>query len=75
MTDNVLDVTLEEGGGTLYVSLEEGGGTKDYRYLASKPKINSVELIGDKTAEDLMLQGTMEAIAEHDIDILMYGGE
>ena len=74
MTDNVLDVTLEEGGGTLSVSMEEGGGTKDYRYLANKPKINSVELIGDKTAEDLRLQGSMEAIAKHDIDILMYGG-
>ena len=74
MTDNVLDVTLEESGHTLSVSMEEGGGTKDYRYLANKPKINSVELIGDKTAEDLKLQGSMEAIAEHDIDILMYGG-
>lgn len=74
MTDNVLDVTLEESGHTLSVSMEEGGGTKDYRYLVNKPKINSVELIGDKTAEDLRLQGSMEAIAEHDIDILMYGG-
>lgn len=74
MTDNVLDVTLEESGHTLSVSMEEGGGTKDYRYLANKPKINSVELIGDKSAEDLRLQGSMEAIAEHDIDILMYGG-
>lgn len=74
MTDNVLDVTLEESVHTLSVSMEEGGGTKDYRYLANKPKINSVELIGDKTAEDLRLQGSMEAIAEHDIDILMYGG-
>lgn len=74
MTDNVLDVTLEESAHTLSVSMEEGGGTKDYRYLANKPKINSVELIGDKTAEDLRLQGSMEAIAEHDIDILMYGG-
>lgn len=74
MTDNVLDVTLEESGHTLSVSMEEGGGTKDYRYLANKPKINSVELIGDKTAEDLRLQGSMEAIAEHDIDIFMYGG-
>ena len=74
MTDNVLDVTLEESAHTLSVSIEEGGGTKDYRYLANKPKINSVELIGDKTAEDLRLQGSMEAIAEHDIDILMYGG-
>lgn len=72
--ENVLDVTLEESGHTLSVSIEEGGGTKDYRYLANKPKINSVELIGDKTAEDLRLQGSMEAIAEHDIDILMYGG-
>ena len=74
MTDTVLDVTLEESGHTLSVSMEEGGGTKDYRYLANKPKINSVELIGDKTAEDLRLQGSMEAITEHDIDILMYGG-
>lgn len=75
MTDNVLDVTLEEGGGTLSVSLEEGGGTKDYRYLANKPMINSVELIGDKSGSDLNLQDKMDRVTEHDIDIMMFGDE
>lgn len=36
------------GGGT-------GGGTTDYEELDSKPKINGVELLGDKTASDLLL--------------------
>ena len=73
MTDNVLDVTLEESAHTLSVSIEEGGGTKDYRYLANKPKINSVELVGDKTGDDLKLQDHMDRITEHDIDVIMYG--
>ena len=68
-------MTLEEGGGTLSVSLEEGGGTKDYRYLANKPMINSVELIGDKSGSDLNLQDKMDRVTEHDIDIMMFGDE
>lgn len=30
-----------------------GGGTKDYNHLENKPKINNVELVGDKTLEQL----------------------
>ena len=70
-----LDVTLEEGGGTLSVSLSEGGGTTDYMFLANKPKINSVELIGDKSGSDLNLQDKMDRVTEHDIDIMMFGDE
>lgn len=29
------------------------GGTKDYNKLSNKPKINGVELIGDRSFEDL----------------------
>lgn len=38
-----------EGGG--------GGGTSDYSQLENKPKINSVELDGNKTSADLGLVG------------------
>ena len=34
-----------------------GGGTSDYSQLSNKPKINSIELSGKKTANDLELLG------------------
>ena len=40
---------LEAGGG--------GGGTTDYRDLDHKPSINGVTLVGNKTGEELDLQG------------------
>lgn len=38
------------------VPIEGGGGTSDYRALTNKPKINSVELSGDKTLDNLGIQ-------------------
>lgn len=35
---------------------EEGGGTSDYDDLENKPKINSIELIGNKTLDELNIQ-------------------
>ena len=29
------------------------GGTKDYNHLSNKPKVNGVELVGDKSFPDL----------------------
>lgn len=64
---------------SLQVSLKEtasgGFGTSNYEKLKNKPSINSVELIGNKTSDDLKLQGKIESITAHDIDVLMYGGE
>ena len=58
------------------ISNTSGGfGTNNYEKLKNKPSINSVELLGNKTSDDLKLQSKMESITAHDIDILMYGGE
>lgn len=73
-----ISVSLRESN-SLQVSLKEiasnGFGTSNYEKLKNKPSINSVELIGNKTSDDLKLQGKMESITAHDIDVLMYGGE
>ena len=47
-----LDKIVENGGGG-------GGGTSDYTQLSNKPKINNVELDGNKTSSDLGLQDTV----------------
>ena len=75
----LLQVHIVENGsinisGTEYI----GGnvaGTMNYEELRNKPKINSKELIGDKTGKDLNLQDKMDRITEHDIDIMMFGDE
>lgn len=38
---------------TLTLGLERSTGTNNYESLVNKPSINSVELIGDKSFEDL----------------------
>lgn len=43
-----------EGGG--------GGGTKNYEALENKPKINGVELIGDKSESDLNIHGMTASV-------------
>lgn len=47
----------------------------NYEDLKNKPKINSKELIGDKSGSDLNLQEKMDLMTEHDIDIMMFGEE
>lgn len=44
-----------EGGG--------GGGTTNYNDLSNKPKINNVELSGNKSSSDLGLQDTISDLA------------
>lgn len=46
-----------------------GGGTSDYEELENKPEINGVELIGDKTANEL---GLMPLSDLGDVDISLY---
>ena len=46
-------VTFEESG---------TGGTDNYNYLNNKPKINDVELKGNKTSKQLGLQEEMESL-------------
>jgi hypothetical protein len=40
-----------------------GGGTTDYTDLENKPKINNVELSGNKSSSDLGLQDTISDLA------------
>lgn len=48
------NITLEQEGSTLTInSTGGGGGTGDYNDLSNKPKINNVELSGNKTTSDL----------------------
>lgn len=44
-----------------------GGGTNDYEELENKPAINGVELIGDKSTEDLHL-GLVKDLGSFDIE-------
>lgn len=51
------------------------GGTTNYKSLSNKPKINGVELVGDKTTEDLGIQSNLIAgdnieIKENKISVL-----
>ena len=41
------------------INIEGGSGTSDYAQSSNKPKINNVELNGNKTSSDLSLQGTL----------------
>ena len=50
------NITLSQSGSTLEISATGGsGGTSDYTDLTNKPKINNVELSGNKTTSDLGL--------------------
>lgn len=53
-----LKEVIEEGGG--------GGGTTDYEHLSNKPKINNVELTGNKTSQDLDIRGGVVATYENE---------
>ena len=55
-------VTFEEGG---------TGGTDNYNYLNNKPKINDVELKGNKTSKQLGLQEEMESLTNLEIEEIL----
>lgn len=46
----------------------------DYLSLFNLPSINEVTLAGDKSGSDLGLQDEMDALAEADIDRILFGG-
>ena len=48
-------------------------GAKTYSELPDKPMIEGVTLEGNKTADDLKLQRTIEIASEHDIDDMFWG--
>lgn len=52
-----------------------GGGTDDYEKITNKPRINGIELIGDKSGNDLLLQDKIEEMSDADIDDMIFGGD
>lgn len=48
--------------------------TDDYADLHNKPRINNVELLGDKTSSQLKLQHQMDELTAADIDDILFGG-
>lgn len=54
------NIYLEKNGNDviIYSTGGGGGGTTNYHYLNNKPKINGVELDGNKTSEELGITGT-----------------
>lgn len=49
------------------ISPPQSGGTTNYNYLQNKPKINNVELIDNKSLEDLGIQEN-EALSNLEIE-------
>ncbi len=45
-----------------------GGGSSDYSKLANKPSINNVELVGNKSAEDLGIYGNVFTFTTDPVD-------
>ena len=58
--DQVIDLEMNE--------VTETGGTKNYNDLNNKPKIEGVELIGDKTFEELNLSSLTNTEIEDLLD-------
>ena len=55
------------------VTIEEGaiGGTDNYNYLNNKPKINDIELKGNKTTKQLGLQEEMDSLTNMEIEEIL----
>ena len=54
-------LTLDNASTVLSIDFLGGGGTSDYEELDNKPKINNVELVGNKTSSDLGIQSEITA--------------
>lgn len=64
--------TLEEDSEEELTTLQEDvGGTDDYNNLKNRPKINNVELVGNKTSKDLRIQDEMESLTNMDIEEIL----
>ena len=50
------NITLDQEGNILTINSTASGGTSDYTDLTNKPKINNVELAGNKSLNDLGIQ-------------------
>lgn len=53
-TDSSIDTDIQTSDGEIDTDIElSTNGTNDYNDLVNKPSINGIELIGDKTPEEL----------------------
>ena len=67
-TDSSIDTDIQTSDGEIDTDIEiSTGGTNDYNDLINKPSIEGVELVGDKTLEEL----GVEALTPQEIDALL----
>ena len=67
-TDSSIDTDIQTSDGEIDTDIEiSTGGTNDYNDLINKPSIEGVELIGDKTLEEL----GVEALTPQEIDAII----
>lgn len=61
---------LEEETEKEIITFEEDAkvGTNNYEKLLNKPKINNIELIGNKKSKDLKIQDEMEVLSNLEIE-------
>ena len=67
-TDSSIDTDIQTSDGEIDTDIElSAGGTNDYNDLVNKPSIEGVELVGDKTLEEL----GVEALTPQEIDAII----
>ena len=67
-TDSSIDTDIQTSDGEIDTDIElSAGGTNDYNDLINKPSIEGVELVGDKTLEEL----GVEALTPQEIDAII----
>ena len=67
-TDSSIDTDIQTSDGEIDTDIEiSTGETNDYNDLINKPSIEGVELVGDKTLEEL----GVEALTPQEIDALL----
>ena len=68
ITDNSTDTDIQLTVGQIDTQIyTPGAGSNDYNELINRPKINGIELIGDKTLEEL----GVEALTPQEIDAII----
>ena len=66
-------INLKIGGGSsLNLGISKASGTNNYNALTNKPSINGVELVGDKTSDEIHVQGKMHALTTQEIERILY---
>ena len=66
--ESSIDTDIQTSDGEIDTDIElSAGGTNDYNDLINKPSIEGVELVGDKTLEEL----GVEALTPHEIDAII----